>query len=195
MLRRRRYRASASGPEFSSTSVFITPMLDMSFQILAFFVVTFNPPALEGRLPWDEVKGKQGGPNPVQQSTDAKPTTTTELPPPLTVTAYADSQGRLRGLVLEEENKPKIRLPDEDNPRPAADRAEAEKLISDLQDALLKLKPTYSREKRITVRLDKPLLWDFTILVMDACRSYRSKSGRETELFPKIETDLFDHKR
>src|SRR5215211_5743810 len=29
----------------------ITPMLDMSFQILAFFIMTYNPSALEGHIP------------------------------------------------------------------------------------------------------------------------------------------------
>lgn len=195
MLRRRRYRDSARGPEFSSTSVFITPMLDMSFQILAFFVVTFNPPALEGRLPWDEVSGKLGGHNPVKTSTPAKPTTTTDLPTPLAVVAYSDNQGRLLGLVIEEEGKQeRQRFPDADNPKPISSRAEAEKLITDLQEALLKLKTSYAGEKRITVKLDKRLLWDYSILVMDACRSYRSPLGREKELFPKIETDLIDLK-
>src|SRR5438132_6078945 len=29
----------------------ITPMLDMSFQILAFFIMTYHPSALEGHIP------------------------------------------------------------------------------------------------------------------------------------------------
>src|SRR5580765_6808733 len=29
----------------------ITPMLDMSFQILSFFIMTYNPSALEGHIP------------------------------------------------------------------------------------------------------------------------------------------------
>ncbi len=32
-------------------SLIITPMLDMSFQILAFFIMTYHPSALEGHIP------------------------------------------------------------------------------------------------------------------------------------------------
>src|SRR3974390_36629 len=40
-----------SGPVDSKVDLPITPMLDMTFQLLAFFVLTFQPQsALEGRL-------------------------------------------------------------------------------------------------------------------------------------------------
>lgn len=182
MLHRRRYRAAGSQPEFSSTSVFITPMLDMSFQILAFFVVTFNPPALEGRLPWESAAGKQGGPNPVVNSTTAQPTTKTELPPPITVEALADRAGRLDGIL--------IRVEGEQEPRAPLRNKAPDKLVADLQDELLKLKRNFPAEKRITVVLPYHLLWDFSITIMDACRSYRNANGRESELFPRIESDL-----
>src|ERR1043166_8025317 len=32
-------------------SLIVTPMLDMSFQILAFFIMTYHPSALEGHIP------------------------------------------------------------------------------------------------------------------------------------------------
>ena len=49
----------------------ITPMLDMSFQILAFFIMTYHPAALEGQIPGSmtppenpAVKGKNTAPAP-----------------------------------------------------------------------------------------------------------------------------------
>src|SRR2546421_11155369 len=35
----------------------ITPMLDMSFQLLAFFIMTYHPSALEGHIPGSLVPG------------------------------------------------------------------------------------------------------------------------------------------
>jgi biopolymer transport protein ExbD len=182
MLRRRRYHASRSGQEFSSTSVFITPLLDMSFQILAFFVVTFNPPALEGRLPWEATKGDQGGPKEVVQSKPVRPDVKTELPSPIRVAAFADKQGRLERLVVRDEN--------EDAPRPAIQGKSPEKLVADMQEVLLVLKKNYPAEKRVTVELPYLLLWDFSVLVMDGCRSYRDGKGKDIELFPRVETDI-----
>src|SRR5437660_1202894 len=36
---------------FLNLGLIITPMLDMSFQILAFFIMTYHPSALEGHIP------------------------------------------------------------------------------------------------------------------------------------------------
>src|SRR5260370_35183942 len=39
------------GPGGVNLGLIITPMLDMSFQILSFFIMTYNPSALEGHIP------------------------------------------------------------------------------------------------------------------------------------------------
>ena len=48
MVKTRRLTTDASGVQLSSI---ITPMLDMAFQILAFFIMTYHPSALEGHIP------------------------------------------------------------------------------------------------------------------------------------------------
>jgi biopolymer transport protein ExbD len=44
-------RKPPESPAGVQLSLIITPMLDMSFQILAFFIMTYNPAALEGHIP------------------------------------------------------------------------------------------------------------------------------------------------
>src|ERR1700722_4024888 len=44
----------------------ITPMLDMSFQILAFFIMTYHPSALEGHIPGSLVPSEVAQANPNQ---------------------------------------------------------------------------------------------------------------------------------
>src|SRR5438552_2053700 len=45
-------RASRSvGPQGVQLGLIITPMLDMSFQLLAFFIMTYHPSALEAHIP------------------------------------------------------------------------------------------------------------------------------------------------
>jgi biopolymer transport protein ExbD len=48
MSHKRAVVESAPGVQLS---LIITPMLDMSFQILAFFIMTYHPAALEGHIP------------------------------------------------------------------------------------------------------------------------------------------------
>ncbi len=44
-------RASPGGPAGVQLGMIVTPMLDMSFQILAFFIMIYHPSALEGHIP------------------------------------------------------------------------------------------------------------------------------------------------
>ena len=46
-----RHQAASGGGGGVQLGLIITPMLDMSFQILAFFIMTYHPSALEGHIP------------------------------------------------------------------------------------------------------------------------------------------------
>ena len=46
-----KHRKKDPGSQGVQLGLIITPMLDMSFQILAFFIMTYNPSALEGHIP------------------------------------------------------------------------------------------------------------------------------------------------
>lgn len=48
-MRNRRHQPGAAGG--INLGLIITPMLDMAFQILAFFIMTYHPSALEGHIP------------------------------------------------------------------------------------------------------------------------------------------------
>jgi biopolymer transport protein ExbD len=70
----------------------ITPMLDMSFQLLAFFVITFNPTAPEGHLDMALPK-EEGGASAAPPSVDV-----TEEQEELTVTVEADQGGAISDI-------------------------------------------------------------------------------------------------
>ncbi|MFO0934957.1 MAG: biopolymer transporter ExbD [Gemmataceae bacterium] len=61
MLRHRRRRGRHSSNDYVEPDLPITPMLDMSFQLLAFFVTTYNPGPVEAMLPLSLPK-LDGGP-------------------------------------------------------------------------------------------------------------------------------------
>jgi len=51
----------------------ITPMLDMSFQLLAFFIMTFKPAPTEGQIAMQLPPAEQGGGSGIVSVTDEKP--------------------------------------------------------------------------------------------------------------------------
>jgi biopolymer transport protein ExbD len=69
MFGKRRKRANV---DYVEPDLPITPMLDMSFQLLAFFIMTFQPTKMEGQillaLPKDE-GGEAAVPNPTDDAT------------------------------------------------------------------------------------------------------------------------------
>ena len=73
MLKHNRHR---QGTDFVEPDLPITPMLDMSFQLLAFFIMTFKPADTEGQialtLPKDE--GDKSATSPPSITDDKKPT-------------------------------------------------------------------------------------------------------------------------
>ena len=44
----------------------VTPMLDMTFQLLAFFILTYHPSSLEGQMEFSLPAAASGQPNPEQ---------------------------------------------------------------------------------------------------------------------------------
>jgi biopolymer transport protein ExbD len=97
--RRRRLPRGAepeSGPELQ-----VAPMLDMAFQLLAFFILTYRPPSAEARIDLDlprapvALPGASPGRTNPGESTSAVEDT-------LTVIVRSDEGGRLASLKLDD---------------------------------------------------------------------------------------------
>src|SRR5690349_24984076 len=65
-----RRRKQVEGGQEVNFSLMVTPMLDMTFQLLAFFIITFRPTPLEGQmslmLAAEKVQGGQNQNQPVE---------------------------------------------------------------------------------------------------------------------------------
>jgi biopolymer transport protein ExbD len=185
-MRKRRHRyhrlaATGGATEFSSTSIFITPMLDMSFQILAFFVFTYHPSSLEVRIPFVPA-GETAGPNEsVQPQAPAATDPKTKLPPSVIVLAYATSKGQLGRLEVEAEGKREAVGP--------RDATSLNALLSALEERLRSLKDLMPHEEQAVVRVSPGLHWEDTVRVIDATRQHKRPDGKTAELFPKVQLD------
>jgi biopolymer transport protein ExbD len=129
----------------------ITPMLDMSFQLLSFFILTFHPMPIEGQLSVnlpkiDAADKPQDDPTPPQDQKDE-----------YTVTAISNSSGEIANLGLK---------------GPAADLGNI-KNLAELLDQLKKIaKSTASGASgiAITIEASPDLLYARLIELMDLCK-------------------------
>jgi len=156
----------------------ITPMLDMTFQLLFFFIMNFNPRPQEGvldmALPTEEEKAAHNKENINPKGNDAD--NNLELKSDVTVKVRTqldqENQGRITSLFIRN-NEGK------DEPiTPAAVAAEKEdadvreqRLLAALKEDLTKRRDTLTNKDAIKVQGDGTLKVHSIMKVVDVCRS------------------------
>ncbi|MCS7014771.1 MAG: biopolymer transporter ExbD [Gemmatales bacterium] len=181
-----RRRASGTEMSFDSTAVFITPFLDMAFQILTFFVFTYNPTPMEGQFTIALAAGESGGESKPVTSPQVAPVET-KTKPHIIVIARSRPDGKLDALEIIHGSGERIVI------KPPATESDvtAEYYIERLHKALVELKKKYTTEKQIVLRGTLRMPWGLAMQLMDACRRYQPEGKTEPEdLFPNVELDL-----
>src|SRR5262245_29427034 len=156
------------GGPASRVLVPITPMLDMTFQLLFFFLVFFHSAALEGQmdlaLPTDAPKVAPEKPQPTEKAIGEDDV---EEPPEVTVIVRAiqgdDPQtvGKISEISVQlKEGLTPIR----------EDGADEERLLVLLQEHLKKVRETLGNQKDVMMRGERKLRWQYVVKVRDACQ-------------------------
>jgi biopolymer transport protein ExbD len=141
----------------------ITPMLDMAFQLLAFFIFTYHPSDLEGQmdlsLPSEAISkaDKKENEDPTAKS-DKRPDL--ELPADLTVIIRA---------VKGEVNAGSISALEVEN-RAGKEPVPYDPKLQELREYLKKQHVTAENKEGIKVQGEGKLKWESLVQVMDACR-------------------------
>lgn len=191
--------AHSDTEEFSSTSIFVTPMLDMAFQLMAFFIFTYNPSQLERQFPITLAAGDEGGPAQATPDKVTNPRTSTVTKPAVTVRAKASPKGRLVSLEVLSGGKTEMIKAAE-----GSQDLSIEELLAQLEAKLLQYK---GDDNRLILLGSIGLRWEESMRVMDSCRRTTQlmqlkKEGKlaqqfpglkldgPRELFPKIEMDV-----
>ncbi|HWG42365.1 MAG TPA: biopolymer transporter ExbD [Gemmataceae bacterium] len=147
-------RKPDSGPE---PNLPITPMLDMAFQLLAFFVMTYHPSDLEGQmdlsLPSEELTRAEKPEQTTNAPTDQTPI---NLPANLTVIVRTQMDDVHTGQISD------VRLQDD----AGTQQVEVGKLLEELK----KQHETVENKENIKIQADGKLKWQAVIQVMDACQ-------------------------
>jgi biopolymer transport protein ExbD len=152
-------RKTEPGPE---PNLPITPMLDMAFQLLAFFVMTYHPSDLEGQmdlsLPSENITQAQS-PEDVKQDAAPDKQKPLELPANLSVIVRTRKDSKNQGLISS------LSLQDDAG---AQDIDKAS--LSVLRDELKKRHEKVENKENIKIQAEGKLKWNEVVRVMDVCQ-------------------------
>ena len=178
MKRHRRH----TGGAFVEPDLPITPMLDMSFQLLAYFLMTFSPTPTEGHL--DVILPMQPGKADVTKIPDPLQ----DLQEELTVRVDGDEKGDIAGIFIVNKEGVEATLP-------GKGRDARKSLFNDLQKRLAAAKADYASRKspdnpfappKIKLELADNLSFKLVVAVMDEC----GRAG-----FPAVAPTMKDDKK
>jgi biopolymer transport protein ExbD len=152
-------RKTEAGPE---PNLPVTPMLDMAFQLLAFFVMTYHPSDLEGQmdlsLPSENITQAQS-PEDVKQEAAPDKQKPLELPANLSVILRTQRDNVNNGLISS------INLQDDAGPQQIENAS-----LDKLRDELKKRHEKVENKENIKIQADGKLKWEAVVEVMDVCQ-------------------------
>lgn len=143
-LRRRKHR----DVDYTDPDLPIIPMLDLSFQLLFFFVVNFQARPIEGQIFLSLPKEEGGG--------AGIPSVTDEKPARFVVKVFATDNGTIQDILFTEPDGPKP-----DGERLGPDSA---KLFEKLKEKKAELK---DRPAKLTIEMSKNLLHVYVVKLLD----------------------------
>jgi len=145
----------------------ITPMLDMAFQLLFFFIMTFNPADLEGQmdlsLPADADK-QAHDPKDVNPESKSDKTPEPEFPSDLTVRVRTQLDGRNDGEISA------LFVQGIDAKQESVSGVDERSLLAGLNEYLTNKRDSLNNKEAIKVQGDGKLKVKAIIKVMDVCR-------------------------
>jgi biopolymer transport protein ExbD len=145
------HRRRRTGTDFVEPDLPITPMLDMSFQLLAFFIMTFQPAPTEGHMMLMLPKQEGGGlamPGPLDES----------KPLHYIVTVTATNDGKIEKMTLREEGSA--------NPVATDLGADPERYRDELKAIAARLE-LEKKTGKLTLKIAGKLLQDSVVQLVD----------------------------
>ena len=138
------------GTDFVEPDLPITPMLDMSFQLMAFFIFTFRPAPTEGQIAMSLPK-QEGGESAIPSPTDEKPEA-------YVVRVEAASNGTISRIQLTKK--------DDIDTRPVELGADIAAYQKELQTRYAAIQGDKTKAK-VTLEIQENLLQDYVVQLLD----------------------------
>jgi len=173
-MRRRNHGDGGAGGV--NLGLIITPMLDMSFQILSFFIMTYHPSALEGHINGNLVppsKAMIKGKETVQQMDNLIPDSDPELEDTLQVIVKAVKKGQTEGSRVD--GQPSliyVKRKEESEPTTIAESNEPlEQILAKLKARLQASLAGGAMKGNVRLDCDGELKHQYVMRVFDVCKS------------------------
>jgi len=155
MSRKRRAGDPVLEPELP-----VTPMLDMAFQLLAFFVMTYHPSALEGQMELNlPATGEAKAQDQSQVDLKAQSDIEMEIPSEVTVVVSTQPSGPAQGMISQIQ----------------VQQREGNTTLGDLEALGAHLKKVQTaaglkNKEDIKILADSRLKWAMVVQVVDTCQ-------------------------
>jgi biopolymer transport protein ExbD len=148
----------------------ITPMLDMSFQLLAFFIMTYHPSALEGHIDGNLLPRAEKSGNADNNIVDPDPfPDPDDLADVLTIWIKSVHKGQIEGNRTEGSiSRILLKRPQDAVPETLTDAGET--LADGIGKLIAALKKGAEFKASIKIDADGNLKHQFLMMVYDACR-------------------------
>jgi biopolymer transport protein ExbD len=150
-------RHAEEGPE---PNLPVTPMLDMAFQLLAFFVMTYHPSDFEGQM---ELSLPSEAITKAQDKEDVKPDAAVDKDQDLKLSANITVIVRTQRDNVHNGSITGISLEDGAGKAPVA-------TLDKLREELKKRHETVENKENIKIQADNKMRWEEVINVMDVCQ-------------------------
>jgi biopolymer transport protein ExbD len=163
------HRSRSSG---SKVMVPITPMLDMTFQLLFFFLLNYHPQAQEGQmdlaLPTEKPKVSRENTSSAPESSLSDEPDKLDDPPEVTV-IIKSVQGDASDENVGQISAITVHLKEGDTPIEVPEGGTVKDLLKALQDHLAKVRETVGNKTDIMMKGERKLKWQYVVKVRDAC--------------------------
>jgi biopolymer transport protein ExbD len=148
------------GDEPTGVEMAITPMLDMTFQLLFFFILNYNPGALEGQLAMSLPMKAENAAKDQSQVETTNNADSPELPAELSVEVSAQHAGNGSSTISE------IKVVDRAGPNKDPIRT-----LDELRTYLVSRREGLTTNKDdVSIVADSRLKWADVVQVVDACK-------------------------
>jgi biopolymer transport protein ExbD len=188
--------ASMEGGSEVNLSLIITPFLDFAFQLLAFFIMTYNPSALEGHIdgtlvPPSEIASKSD--KPIALATDLPPDSDPDLAEAVLVKVKAVAKGQQENKRFDgQPSRIMLKRPEDANDVTISDSdVSLEDGLKKLEEELkVILKQAATMKPNVKLEGDSDLKHVYVMQVYDVCK----KAGFKNIAFvaPKFERKKSD---
>jgi biopolymer transport protein ExbD len=146
-------RRNRMGTDHVEPDLPITPMLDMSFQLLSFFIMTFKPTPTEAQIAMALPPPQEGGPSSsIPDITSDKPT---KFIVHVTAIDSGDDLGKIKGMTIREEGS----------------ALEAKDIGPSIESYMKELKSRFEQQKgkptKLTLEIDDKLTEAYVVQLLD----------------------------